>query len=195
MAFVGRSRPLLLAALVAYCSAGARARLNTFPLPTASLTWACRRRSIQSNVIQSPAAEEIADGSNNANIGSVPLVASSANLNKVATTTNDYNCSAATAIVRRRQGRDERTHRPAGLCLATGSSQWVPSGLRSRLHALSKNGCPPPPPMVERVSCPRLRFGRADGRATCTFGKRTPGGGSRGAPLLSSYIRDLLSSP
>ena len=52
-----------------------------------------------SSIQSSPPAEEIADGSNNANIGVVPLVASSANLNKVATTTNDPNGSAATAIV------------------------------------------------------------------------------------------------
>jgi hypothetical protein len=52
-----------------------------------------------SSIQSSPLAEEIADGSNNANIGVVPLVASSANLNKVATTTNDPNGSAAAAIV------------------------------------------------------------------------------------------------
>ena len=55
--------------------------------------------ALASGVMQARTAEEIADGSNNANIGSVPLVASSANLNKVATTTNDPNGSAATAIV------------------------------------------------------------------------------------------------
>ena len=52
-----------------------------------------------SSIQSSPPAEEIADGSNNANIGVVPLVASSANLNKVATNTNDPDGSAATAIV------------------------------------------------------------------------------------------------
>ena len=41
-----------------------------------------------SSIQSSPPAEEIADGSNNANMG-VALVASSANLNKVATNTND----------------------------------------------------------------------------------------------------------
>ena len=52
-----------------------------------------------SSIQSSPPAEKIADGSNTANLGSVALVASSANLNKVATTTNDPNGSAATAIV------------------------------------------------------------------------------------------------
>ena len=51
-----------------------------------------------SSIQSSPPAEEIADGSNNANMG-VALVASSANLNKVATNTNDPDGSAATAIV------------------------------------------------------------------------------------------------
>ena len=41
-----------------------------------------------SSIHSSPPAEEMADGSSNANIGVVPLVASSANLNQVATNTN-----------------------------------------------------------------------------------------------------------
>ena len=52
-----------------------------------------------SSIQSSPPAEEIADGSNNANRSSVALVASSANVNLVATNTNDPNHSAATAIV------------------------------------------------------------------------------------------------
>ena len=65
-----------------------------------------------SSIQSSPPAEEIADGSNNANIGSVPLVASSANLNKVATTTNDPNGSAATAIVAQGTTNPPARHRP-----------------------------------------------------------------------------------
>ena len=60
-----------------------------------------------SSIQSSPPAEEIADGSNNANMG-VALVASSANLNKVATNTNDPDGSAATAIVAH---KPRRTHR------------------------------------------------------------------------------------
>ena len=52
-----------------------------------------------SSIHSSPPAEEMADGSSNANIGVVPLVASSANLNQVATNTNVPNGSAAVTIV------------------------------------------------------------------------------------------------
>ena len=52
-----------------------------------------------SSIHSSPPAEEMADGSSNANIGVVPLVASSANLNQVATNTNVPNGSAAATIV------------------------------------------------------------------------------------------------
>ena len=87
-----------------------------------------------SSIHSSPPAEEMADGSSNANIGVVPLVASSANLNQVATNTNVPNGSAAATIVA--QGT---TNPPAR------HSERQRASLRGDAEGRQSAALPPPP--------------------------------------------------
>ena len=89
-----------------------------------------------SSIHSSPPAEEMADGSSNANIGVVPLVASSANLNQVATNTNVPNGSAAVTIVAQGTTNPPARHSRRGRgCLCDGS-------LGAAVAAARRGSCP-----------------------------------------------------